>query len=74
MKTEEELYSSILIITMKINKQYPELSKYILEMPITIPNLENPVMNCEVLQEYYDSLRILLKDHIINHTITTKLI
>lgn len=53
---------------MKIKIQYPELSIYISEMPVTIPNVENPEINCEVLQEYYNSLRILLKDYIDNHT------
>jgi hemerythrin len=52
---------------MKIKTQFPELSMHILEMPITIPNVENPKINQEVLQEYYDSLRILLKDYIVNH-------
>lgn len=68
MKTEEELYAAILNITMKIKTQFPELSMYILEMPVTIPNVENPVMNCKVLQNYYDSLRILLKDYLDNET------
>lgn len=68
MKTEKELYTAILKITMKIKIQYPELSIYISEMPVTIPNVENPKINCEVLKEYYDSLQILLKDYIENHT------
>lgn len=72
MKTEKELYTAILKITMKIKIQYPELSIYISEMPVTIPNVENPEINCEVLQDYYNSLRILLKDYIDNHTKTSK--
>lgn len=68
MKSEKELYAAILKITMKIKIQFPELSMYISEMPVTIPNVENPVVNCKVLQEYYDSLCVLLKDYIDNHT------
>lgn len=68
MKSENELYSDILNVTMKIKTQFPELSMYILEMPVTIPNVENPVMNCKVLQDYYDSLSILLKDYLDNET------
>lgn len=68
MKTEEELYAAILKITMKIKTQFPELSMYILEMPVTIPNVENPIVNRKALQEYYDSLRILLKDYLDNET------
>jgi hypothetical protein len=67
MKTEIELNTAILDITMKIKKQFPELSKYILEMPVTIPNLENPEMNRKVLQDYYNSLKIMLNDYIENH-------
>ncbi|HQZ24328.1 MAG TPA: hypothetical protein PLD18_03430, partial [Flavobacterium sp.] len=61
-------------ITMKIKTQFPELSMYILEMPITIPNLENPKINQEVLQEYYDSLSILLKDYVEYQTKIDKLV
>lgn len=66
MKTEKELDSDILQITMKIKEQYPELSKYILEMPVTIPTVESPDMNCKILQDYYDSLEVLLQDYINN--------
>lgn len=66
MKTENQLNSDILEITMKIKEKFPELSKYILEMPVTIPNIENPEVTRKSLQEYYDSLNILLKDYIEN--------
>ena len=66
MKTIKELDAAILEITMKIKEQYPELSKYMLEMPDTIPNIENPKMNAKALQDYYDSLEVLLKDYIKN--------
>lgn len=72
MKTEKELDIAILQITMKIKEHYPELSKYILEMPDTIPNVENPEMNGKALQEYYDSLDTLLKDYIKNQHTATK--
>lgn len=71
MKTERELDTAILELTMKIKEQFPELSKYILEMPVTIPNLENPEINRKTMQVYYDSLEILLKDYVENHNIKT---
>jgi hypothetical protein len=74
MQTENELYASILKITMKIKIQYPELSQYILEMPETIPNVENPKINAGVLQEYYDSLHILVKDYVDNQPKISKLV
>jgi len=72
MKTENELNTAILEITLKIREQFPELSKYILEMPVTIPNVENPEVNSQALQDYYESLDILLKDYIKNHNIVAK--
>lgn len=66
MKTEKQLNAAILELTMKIKEKFPELSKYIIEMPVTIPNVENPEMNHKALQDYYDSLNILLKDFIEN--------
>lgn len=66
MKTEKELDAAILKITLKIKEQYPELSKYISEMPVTIPNMENPKMDIKALQDYHDSLDVLLKDYIKN--------
>lgn len=72
MKTEKELEAGILKITLKIKEHYPELSKYILEMPVTIPNMENPEMNRKALQDYLDSLIVLLKDYIENQHLATK--
>jgi hypothetical protein len=66
MKTEKELDDDILKITMKIKEQYPELSKYILEMPVTIPDVKNPEMSRKILQDYYNSLEVLLQDYINN--------
>jgi hypothetical protein len=73
MKTEKELNTAILDVTMKIKEQFPELSKYILEMPVTIPNMENPEINRKVLQDYYNSLKIVLKDYIVNKLVTNKI-
>lgn len=72
MKTEKELNNDILEITMKIKEQFPELSKYVIEMPVTIPNTDNPEINSKALRDYYDSLEILLKDYIENHNTKTK--
>ncbi len=72
MKTEKTINEEILEITMKIKEQYPELSKYIIEMPVTIPNIENPKLNRKILQDYYESLEVLLKDYAENHNMATK--
>ena len=70
MKTEKELNADILAITMIIHEKFPELSKYLVEMPATIPNVSSPKITTKTLQDYYDSLKILLKDYDINHSLT----
>jgi hypothetical protein len=67
MKTEHELNADILKITMKIKENYPELSKYITEMPVTIPNEVSPEINSKTLSIYYDSLLELMRKYAQNH-------
>ena len=59
MKTIAEINQKILVKTLAIKDKYPELSKYIEEMPITIPDLENPEITLKNLNEYYNSLTAL---------------
>jgi hypothetical protein len=63
MKTELEINKDILTIMFKIQAEFPELSKYIAEMPITIPNVENPEINRKNLQDYLNSLEDLMKKY-----------
>jgi hypothetical protein len=63
MKTETEIEDAILKITIKIKTQYPELSKYLEEMPVTLPDTKNPEINVKILQDYYNSLESLLKKY-----------
>ena len=72
MKAEKKINNAILKITMKIREQFPELSKYMMEMPVTIPNKESPEMNNKILHEYYNSLDVLLKDYINNQHVAIK--
>lgn len=69
MKTEKELNDLILKTTMLIHKEYPELSKYLLEMPETIPGIENPEMNKKALKEYLNSLKEILDKYAPNQGI-----
>ena len=64
METEKELNAKILKITMTIRDQYPELSKYLEEMPITIPDEKNPEITLENLKTYYNSLYSMLNKYI----------
>lgn len=60
MKSEKEIEQDILNITLEINKEFPELSKYILEMPVTVSDKEDVEVNVENLKEYYNSLKELV--------------
>ena len=67
MKTENELNADILKITVEIKQVYPELVKYLNEMPVTIPNSAHPEINMKALADYYDSLDALVKDYALSH-------
>ena len=61
MPLKDTLSNKILAITLKIHSEYPELSKYLNEMPVTISTDKNPQVNLMALEEYYNSLKNLLK-------------
>ena len=63
METKKELNSKIIGLTNQIRQQHPELSKLLAEMPMTIPNESNPEVTVEKLDDYYESLKNLLKNH-----------
>lgn len=67
METEEEINAKILKVTMVIQENYPELSKYLNEMPITIPIDSNPEINVKNLQKYYDTLLTLFRNYVAEH-------
>jgi hypothetical protein len=60
MRNEMELNNDILRMTLLIREQSPELSKYIGEMPVAIPVAADPQINATILEEYYQSLHVLL--------------
>ena len=68
MKNQAELNENILKITMTIRNEFPELMKFLNEMPVTIPIEKSPKINIKILQEYYDSLIDLLRKYAPNHS------
>ena len=60
MKTEKELNAKILSLTMQIREERPELTKYLEEMPITIPSESDPEITVKLLKGYIESLKDLL--------------
>ena len=67
MKNEVELNQDILSLTMKIKEKYPELSKYISEMPVKTSDSADNTNSTKSLSEYYESLDALLRNYIPNH-------
>jgi hypothetical protein len=68
MKTEQELNADIMEITLTIQNKYPELTKYIDEMPVTVPNKETPEINHKHLENYYNSLVALVNGYNNNNS------
>lgn len=67
MKTEAELNKNIVKMTMTIRNEFPELMKFLGEMPETIPDSKSPEINIKILQDYYNSLEDLLRKYAPNH-------
>jgi hypothetical protein len=68
METVKQLNAKILEITLRIQEKYPELSKYIEEMPITIPDESKPEITHKNLMEYYESLDNTLKKYVLEQS------
>lgn len=66
-KDAHQLNSKILKITMIIKDKYPELSKFIEEMPETIPTEKNPEITQKNLQEYFVTLNSMLNKYLLEH-------
>lgn len=68
MKTETEINGDILRITMKIEEEHPELTKYMGEMPVRISDAHGSDIDLQNLKDYYDSLVAMLKKYDITHS------
>jgi len=64
---ENDLNSKILKITMRIKDFNPELSKYLEEMPVTVPSENDPEITFNNLKSYYESLNSMLNKYKVEH-------
>lgn len=68
MKTEKELNDNIQKMMTTIREEFPELIKFLNEMPETIPDVAHPEINTKILQDYFNSLESLLLKYAPNHS------
>lgn len=67
LEIEKDLNLRILKTTMMIKENHPELSKYIEEMLVSIPNEKNPEITLNNLRTYHDSLNSMLNKYLLEH-------
>jgi hypothetical protein len=67
MKTKAELERDIINITIKMQREFPELSKYIAEMPSFFEGQEDSYLRTKNFIEYYNSLEQILKEYSKTH-------
>lgn len=67
MKKLKTLLEEITWLTNNIETNYPELYIYLDENPMTIPTNSHPHVDKEVMEEYLESLKQLLKHHLQTH-------
>jgi hypothetical protein len=67
MKTKAELEKEILTITMKMHSEYPELSKYINEIPIDTTTGKGDLVNTQNLRQYLNSLQEIMLEYAKTH-------
>jgi hypothetical protein len=62
-KSVKEIELSIIEKILEIESKFPELTKYLNEMPVQ----QNPKINTKSLQEYAESLEAILNNYAISH-------
>ncbi|MDE0771300.1 MAG: hypothetical protein OSB25_03740 [Salibacteraceae bacterium] len=60
MKSQNDINKEIAITTIKIQKKFPELIKYLNEIPEQYSTKDHEGINTNDLEEYLDSLNDLL--------------
>lgn len=68
MTPADQINTHILDTTLEIKDTFPELSKYIEEMPVTIPADKDPQIGEASLNEYENSLLELVNKYATSHT------
>lgn len=67
MKRLQDILTEITQLTANIETNYPELYSYLEENPLTLPVKEEPHMDKKVMEDYLESLKLLLRHHLETH-------
>ncbi|MFZ5977685.1 MAG: hypothetical protein EO766_16865 [Hydrotalea sp. AMD] len=67
MKKLNELMQEIILITTKIETDYPELYRYLDETPLVICDTEEKAICLADMEKYLESLKEQLEHHIATH-------
>lgn len=68
MKKLNELMQEIILLTTKIETEYPELYRYLDETPLVICDTEEKAICLKDLKKYLETLKGQLEHHIETHT------
>lgn len=67
MKDLHIIFREITQLTTNIETNYPELYRSLDENPMSLPVSKHPHIDKNVMQEYLESLKQLLKHHLETH-------
>jgi hypothetical protein len=67
MEDDKKITDAIAKLSMEISERYPEMSKYVNEMPVTNPDKEHPDINNKILKDYYDNLKSIMQKYADEH-------
>lgn len=67
MTTPEKLNEAIFLTTIRIQEEFPELVKYLEELPETIPSTNEQGVSIEDLEAYLESLNNLILTYSKEH-------
>ena len=67
MESQNDLNDSIRLTTLKIQEEYPELTKYLDEIPENFQFNTEKGVNNKALKDYLDSLTDLLETYAKEH-------
>lgn len=71
MNNLKTILTEITQLTNTIKNDYPELYQFLDEDPMTIPVSNHPHINKQIMQEYLEGLKQILKKYMKSHIANT---